>query len=280
MSSNIFNKIRDVDYLGEPARNISTNLIKNNLIKKNHCDLWKYVYGEKYEQEWDVDFSINNGDVNHKKIEELLLQNNDRNNLMELFKECKQKSKQYDLIYSIIGDKNLYTKHYSETIYFNLWEKVIKILKEKKLTKIIDIGCGVGQFANALFDNGFTDYLGIDFSKSAIRSAKILNKKNCDKFYVQDISRTDIFESGYDVAILLEVLEHVEKDLDIMMKIPKGKLVLFSVPNFDCAQHVRYFNSLSEVLKRYGKYIHVTYAEEFELNCENTKIYLVMGTRV
>ena len=55
---------------------------------------------------------------------------------------------------------------------------------------------------------------------------------------------------GLDV--LLEVLEHLDDDLDALERIPPGLPVVFSVPNFWSRAHVRRFLQPRDVFDRYG----------------------------
>ncbi|MHA2366851.1 MAG: class I SAM-dependent methyltransferase, partial [Candidatus Hodarchaeales archaeon] len=59
-----------------------------------------------------------------------------------------------------------YHVHYKESNYYNLWKEVLKLIDDEKLLcKILDAGCGTGQFANMLYDYGVDNYMGIDFSR-------------------------------------------------------------------------------------------------------------------
>lgn len=46
---------------------------------------------------------------------------------------------------------------------------------------------------------------------------------------------------------MLEVLEHLSKDRKVLMRLPKRSRIIFSVPNFDSASHVRVFHSEEDV---------------------------------
>lgn len=53
----------------------------------------------------------------------------------------------YDKIYF---ERESYFAHYSESQYFKLWQKVISLIADKPV-KIVEIGCGTGQFARISF---------------------------------------------------------------------------------------------------------------------------------
>ena len=141
---------------------------------------------------------------------------------------------------------------------------------------IIDIGCGPGQFANLLFDNGYTDYRGIDFSEEAIINAKNRNVGYEELLSVENAYETNLFSTNYNTVILFEILEHVEGDLDILNRIKNGSNVLFSVPNFYSKGHLRLFQNKDEVISRYRDIVDILNVEEFILENDNV-IFLVQG---
>ncbi|KAI4839402.1 methyltransferase [Plasmodium brasilianum] len=61
-----------------------------------------------------------------------------------------------------------------------------KNFKEKKSISILDIGCGNGLFLHKLYNRGFLNLYGFDFSNSAIELAKKwFNINNANNIYVQ-----------------------------------------------------------------------------------------------
>ena len=81
----------------------------------------------------------------------------------------EQNSKWYDNAFKA---DPLYSRHYRNTHYFSLWSEIIKDVQPKWFSKIIDLGCGVGQFAHMLYDLGYKYYTGYDFSEYAIKEAR------------------------------------------------------------------------------------------------------------
>ncbi|MEC0685312.1 SAM-dependent methyltransferase, partial [Bacillus haynesii] len=55
----------------------------------------------------------------------------------------------------------------------------------------------------------------------------------------------------YHVFVLLEVLEHIEKDKAFLSSLPQGSDMVISVPNYDSRAHVRHFKHIDEVIERY-----------------------------
>lgn len=121
--------------------------------------------------------------------------------------------------------------------------------------RIVELGCGSGQFANMLFERGYTNYTGYDFSSTAIARAIEWNPKKKDRFFERDIRNINIPIPMDGLAILFEVLEHLIDDVAIVKKIPEGSTILFTVPNFNSFNHVRKFDDLNNIVKRYGQFI-------------------------
>lgn len=63
----------------------------------------------------------------------------------------------------------------------------------------------------------------------------------------------------------------------MLSNIRKGANILFSVPNFNSASHVRYFTSEEEVKSRYEKWIDIKEMYRFRLSTRNV-IYMGKGT--
>jgi SAM-dependent methyltransferase len=151
----------------------------------------------------------------------------------------------YDRIFTCVDD---YRAHYRDSRYFVLWTQVISLLRRLPSPKILEIGCGPGQFAHYLYDEGFRDYHGFDFSPEAVRRAREVVPQS---FEVGDAADEAPYQRDYTVAIILEVLEHVRDDLAILGHLRPRTCVLFSLPTFDDEAHVRFFRAPQEIVGRY-----------------------------
>ena len=60
---------------------------------------------------------------------------------------------------------------------------------------------------------------------------------------------------GGDTYIFCEILEHIERDLELLALVPVGKQVIITVPSFDDPGHVRYFSDLAHALARYECFV-------------------------
>lgn len=161
--------------------------------------------------------------------------------------------KYFDKVYE---ESDFYSKHYSELKYtVKMFEKAIEWLQTKieKNVDICEIACGSGQFANMLFDNGFTDYIGFDFSSTAIELAKKTNPKYSDKFICANaFSFLESYKPNNKVMFFcFEMLEHIDKDIELLEILPKEVDIIFSVPNFKSFNHLRTFGNIEDIRNRY-----------------------------
>jgi len=144
-----------------------------------------------------------------------------------------------------------YRVSFKLSTYYSAWK--IAIGQTKKGQLIGDLGCGVGQFAAMCLANNRDYRLGIDFSEVAINQAKELNPEIAENFKVGNLLDPEIIElvKGLDTIYILEVLEHITNDKELLNSLPKGIKVVFSVPNYDSAGHVRHFKTFRDVERRY-----------------------------
>lgn len=144
-----------------------------------------------------------------------------------------------------------------ESPWLPLYEEAARLIGNDP---VIDLGCGTGRFAQALYrQTRRGSYLGIDFSSRALAEAKRAFPEGVRRdegitFSKQDLARWKPSDSlaGGTVFTCLEVLEHLEGDLDLVRRIPPGFRLVFSVPNYPSAAHVRDFRTVGAVWKRYG----------------------------
>lgn len=154
----------------------------------------------------------------------------------------------YDEVFST---SDTFKVHYSKSCYLDIWEKAMGHIKIKE-EQILELGCGTGQFAEMLFDNGFHNYTGIDFSKIGIKMAKERNAKYEFKFIPTDINKYLKVYQGYNTIIALEVMEHLEDDLAVLKLIRSMAQIILSLPVNDQPSHVRIFKTRKDVTTRYS----------------------------
>lgn len=186
----------------------------------------------------------------------------------------------YDALFRSGGHRQQYRVHYSDCVYFEVWRRGEEILSTLGRPPLVDIGCGPGQFAQFLFDSGYSDYTGIDHSPVAIEMSRNRVPAWNDRFIVADAFTLDSLAGSYEAAVMFEVLEHIERDLDLLATLPSGVHTVFSVPSYGSASHVRSFSSSRQVRKRYETIIDIASLEALDGCPEDGKtIYLVHGVR-
>jgi hypothetical protein len=150
----------------------------------------------------------------------------------------------YDLTYSTSKD---YKQHYNDMVYADTWRYIMG--KLCVYDKLLDIGCGPGHLAHMLYDNGFKNYTGIDFSDVAIKMARA---KVPSYNFIKDDLRTINYSKYYDYKIICtEALEHIENDIDLLKKLPPN-YIIFSVPDFMTVDHYRTYKN-EKFIKEYYK---------------------------
>ncbi len=114
----------------------------------------------------------------------------------------------------------------------------------KNSQKILDIGCGEGNFASILKENLKAEVWGIEKNEKAASLAK----EKLDKVIVGDIVEIvrDLEDKSFDCIVLNDILEHLAYPNNLLKnlkdKLKKNGVVVFSVPN------VRYLLNLKRLL--------------------------------
>ena len=145
-----------------------------------------------------------------------------------------------------------YHSAYPDSPYYFLWSVIVDRIRRAGLRRVLEIGCGTGQLAAYLLDQGIDSYVGIDFSQKAVEYAR-RNAPHA-RFEVDDARTSDIYAEAHDVLICTEVLEHITKDLTVVERFRPGTRCIFSVPSYDSAGHARFFGDKADVAERYGGY--------------------------
>ena len=168
----------------------------------------------------------------------------------------ERKANYYDEVYS--QEDSRYTLPCDESIYFELWQRVMTLIPLELPIK--DIGCGTGQFAEMLLKkHPDINYTGHDISDVAISIA--INRRL--KCYFYPINAYTVKFNEDDFIISLETLEHID-DFKFIDRIPMGKEIVFTVPDFNDAAHVRYFKNITEIVNRYSRHFDFSHIEKFQ----------------
>jgi ubiquinone/menaquinone biosynthesis C-methylase UbiE len=97
-------------------------------------------------------------------------------------------------------------------IYYTWYENLLKSIPIKNHYKILEIGCGVGLFANYLTLLKNVEYVGIDINSKAILYAKRLRKLDFIKCNAENLP---FKEKVFDIVIGIDILHHCNTKLAI-----------------------------------------------------------------
>jgi SAM-dependent methyltransferase len=177
----------------------------------------------------------------------------------------------YDKIYK--GSEK-YGCHYSESVYFPIWQEAIRHMEGR----VLELGCGTGQFAEMIGERKDVRYLGVDYSKEAIAQAKFRNPGM--NFLCEDVFK--VYVPIVDVIVMLELLEHIKEDIKLINKFQRGKKLIFSIPDFPAENHYRCFKNTREI-KDYYRRILFNEIKEFKLiknkHGDTNTIFLCIGRK-
>ncbi|KPK42263.1 MAG: hypothetical protein AMJ78_03105 [Omnitrophica WOR_2 bacterium SM23_29] len=137
-------------------------------------------------------------------------------------------------------ERKYYASHYFEKDTFEIWgdERVdifkhnLKMLRKyKENGKLLDLGCGVGQFLKVAKDNGW-DALGLDISKRATEKARRIFNVEVVESSIED---ANLKSDSFDVVIALNIIDQLSDPFGALKEIyrvlKKGGIVLIRVPN-------------------------------------------------
>jgi len=158
-------------------------------------------------------------------------------------------SQYYDEVYKTTQK---YQVSYELSSYYPLWQLLTAYIPRDK--NIVDLGCGPGQVAELLYDLGYRNYLGLDFSEVAIDRAQNKFRDNKDfNFRHADITKSPI--PFGQVYLAIEFLEHLKDDYTVIEQLPEGSILIASVPDFMCEGHYRCFENKKDIIRKYGAFI-------------------------
>jgi len=119
-----------------------------------------------------------------------------------------------------------------EDTYWGVKEALLKVVEDKDTKKILEVGSGLGYLTYSLIRAGY-NVIGMDISETAIQQAKTIfgDYYICADLF--EIARTQA--ESFDVVILTEVIEHVNRPLEFIEAIkqllkPEGHAII-TTPN-------------------------------------------------
>lgn len=144
-------------------------------------------------------------------------------------------------------DKGKYNNFFKQVLINNFLGEVVKNIEALEAKNLIDVGCGEG-YPEAFFLKRlpYLTITGLDLNNEYLKQAR---KKNPDVKYLKgDIFKLDFKPETFDLAIVLEVLEHLENPSRAIKQVKKvAKKTIFSVP------HEPWFSLMSFLSGSYTK---------------------------
>lgn len=142
--------------------------------------------------------------------------------------------------------------------YISTIEFILSEVSRLNATSIVDIGCGDGRLTRELaLRSGVPLCVGVDYSVRAISLAKAMNQDVPGerlKYVAADITREDAELGTFDVAVLMEVFEHIPPAAahDFLQGVRKmmhpGSRLLLTVPHTNKPveyKHFQHFDAAS-----------------------------------
>ena len=159
-----------------------------------------------------------------------------------------------------------YLKKRSFERYMPLYKLIASLLPPPDShPEILDLGCGIGYFAKVLYDIGYRNYLGIDFSKDILDLAK----KHMPHYEYKQLNlyspEAKKLMSKYKLFTMIETLEHIDKDISVLKSLPKKSTIIGSVPSGMSAGHVRCFSGIPDVENRYSNVINFDFFDTIRI---------------
>ena len=141
---------------------------------------------------------------------------------------------------SSYDDKEVFTQYLatrkkSDSLHNkSIKENLMNLVGNIKGLKVLDLGCGVGEFAKYFSDNGAKSVMGIDISEKVLEYANKNNNADNIEYRKMDIVNLDKLAEKFDVVFSDMVVNYIEdynkllKDIYNILK-PGGILVFSQV---------------------------------------------------
>ena len=119
--------------------------------------------------------------------------------------------------------------------YQSMMEQIVRLIPENKHIKVLDVGCGTGNFEKIISDkNSNLDITAIDNSKLMIQRAQKKNNDNI-KFFISDLNQKNVFkDNSFDVIVCINVLYILPNPKQLVNELKRmlcnGGLLIISTP--------------------------------------------------
>jgi SAM-dependent methyltransferase len=110
---------------------------------------------------------------------------------------------------------------------------VTSFLKEKKIRRLLDAGCGSGNLL--MKKHKYALAYGCDISLHALRYA---HQKGEKRIFCADLVSLPIRSQSFDLVFAIDAIEHIEEDIKAVAElyriIARGGFLIATVPSFMC----------------------------------------------
>lgn len=122
----------------------------------------------------------------------------------------------------------------------SVYYAVDQYIKQNKVDKILEVGCGYGYLTHGLRKRGFV-VTGTDISENAIKNAKQLFGGEFTAVSAEKLN--SISDEKFDLIIALEVIEHVKSPVEFVASLKnllnKNGAILLTTPNKDFSKRAK-----------------------------------------
>lgn len=112
-------------------------------------------------------------------------------------------------------------------------DELTALIPHQKNCRILDAGCGEGQFLLRLSKLGYENLYGADVTEVAIQSAK--ERVKGAHFSIADLAHVPYEDGFFDVVVCTEVIEHIphyeETITELKRVLKKDGLLIITFPN-------------------------------------------------
>jgi SAM-dependent methyltransferase len=144
-------------------------------------------------------------------------------------------------------------KEFTTPFQMDIFKKYVNIN-----ARILDIGCGYGRTLKELYDNGYENCIGTDFSEKMIERGKNLYPNL--SFEIMEKGKTKYCENTFDAIILLAVLTCIitdDEQIELLNEIkrilkPDGIIYINDFLLNNDKRNVKRYEEYKQKYKKYG----------------------------
>lgn len=136
---------------------------------------------------------------------------------------------------------------------FSVFIKFLKMLNIsiRDRLNVLEVGCGNGVFLKQIEQNTDWEIVGVDMNMEALNNSMA---KRSRLYFYNILEKRPMFNQGYDIVFLMDVLEHIEKPDDFLEScfscLRSGGILIVNVPALQSMYSV--YDKVMGHLRRYN----------------------------